>query len=152
MKALQQILYILSLLAFLVVCFFSFMIYTSLMDDRLPWHEPCGMQFVLVLFVSCPAMFAIGAAYWAMGRHMQILKATVILPFATSGALGLLLFIDESLGTGMQIAGTIFCILAAVASVGLAIVDLFKNLISKTADRIPIATCDPAKPSERMKQ
>ncbi|MFC1497908.1 hypothetical protein ACFLS1_05480 [Verrucomicrobiota bacterium] len=133
MKYSKQIIYLCLILAFLWACWFSFTIYTSLMSKHLPWYEPCGMQFLVILVFSCPVMFGIGIAYIILGRFMPIGKPTKILPFVTGTAITSLVFIDDSLGLGMQVAGAACCVLAAISMICLAIKDLaFRKKIDHT--------------------
>ena len=111
-------------MVFLWICWFSFTIYTSLMSPRLPWYEPCGMQFLAILVLSCPAMIGLGIGYFILARFMPMGRSIRILPFATSAALGALVFIDDSLGLGMQVAGTACCVLAALAAIDISIYDM----------------------------
>jgi hypothetical protein len=103
------------------------------MSKELPWYEPCGMQFLAILVVSCPAMILIGISFIVLGRFMRIGNPTKILPFATAMAIVSLIFIDGSLGSGMQITGTAFCVIAALASMIFAIIDLIKKNKCKLA-------------------
>jgi L-cysteine desulfidase len=125
MKYLKPSIYILLTLAFLWSCWFSFTIYTSLLSERLPWYEPCGLQFLAILTVSCPVMYGVGMAYLVLGRFMPINSATKILPFATATVIGLLAF--GPLSFAMQIAGTICSALAAVLVVVCAVTDLARS-------------------------
>ncbi len=121
MKYLKPLIYILLTLAFLWSCWFSFTIYTSLLSKRLPWYEPCGLQFLAILTVSCPVMYGIGMAYLVLGRFVPINRATKILPFATATVIGLLAF--GPLSFAMQIAGATCCALAAVVAIICAVTD-----------------------------
>lgn len=122
-----KIIYLVLCIFFISVCFFSFTIYTSLMSKKLLWYEPCGMQFLAILVVSCPVMVMIGISYIVLGRFIRVGKPTKILPFATAVAIASLIFIDGSLGSGMQITGTAFCVIAAIASIIIGINDLIKG-------------------------
>jgi hypothetical protein len=97
------------------------------MSKKLPWYEPCGMQFLAILVISCPAMVMTGISYIVLGRFMRVGKPTKILPFATAVAIASLIFIDGSLGSGMQITGTAFCVMAAISSMIFGINDLIKG-------------------------
>lgn len=97
------------------------------MSKKLLWYEPCGMQFLAILVVSCPVMVMIGISYIVLGRFIRVGKPTKILPFATAVAIASLIFIDGSLGSGMQITGTAFCVIAAIASIIIGINDLIKG-------------------------
>ena len=103
------------------------------MSKKLPWYEPCGMQFLAILVVSCPAMVMTGISFVVLGRFMKIGNPTKILPFATAVAIASLIFIDGSLGSGMQITGTAFCVIAAFAAMIFGITDLIKEKKYKTA-------------------
>jgi hypothetical protein len=96
------------------------------MSKKLPWYEPCGMQFLAILVISCPAMMMTGISYIVLGRFMRVGKQTKILPFATAVAIASLIFIDGSLGSGMQITGTAFCVIAAFSSIIFGINDLIR--------------------------
>ncbi|MGB2929476.1 MAG: hypothetical protein WBB70_11230 [Desulfobacterales bacterium] len=122
-----KIIYLVPCIFFILACFFSVTIYTSLMSKKLPWYEPCGMQFLAILVISCPAMVMTGISYIVLGRFMRVGKPTKILPFATAVAIASLIFIDGSLGSGMQITGTAFCVMAAISSMIFGINDLIKG-------------------------
>jgi len=124
MKWLKNVVYFLLTATFFGICWLSFTIYTSLMTERLPWYDSCGMQFLVILVLSCPVMVGIGVGYIVLGRFMPIGRPIKILPFAAAGSIGALIFINGSLGLGMQITGTAFCVLAAVGAIALAIRDL----------------------------
>lgn len=144
MKYTKKIIYLIVTLAFLLVCCFSFTIYTSLMSERLPWYDPCGMQFLVILVLSWPAMFGVGIAYLVLARFMFIGKSTKILPFATGSAIGVLVLIDGSLGSGMQWAGALCCVLAAWLTIRFAIWDL-KTRTSEPTSAGDVASAVPEK-------
>ena len=102
---------------FIVSCAFSFIIYTSLLSEYIPWHDPCGMQFLAIVIISCPAMFITGIIYLVLSRYMQIRKTTILLPFITAAIIGSLLFIDGSLGLIMQLVGATTCVAALAISI-----------------------------------
>lgn len=51
------------------------MIYTSL-NKNLPWYEPCGMQFLVVLILYCPALIVVGIAQITLGKFVKMSKWT----------------------------------------------------------------------------
>jgi hypothetical protein len=126
MKRIKYITSLMLLSAFLWTCWTSFMIYTSLMSESLPWYEPCGMQFLAILVISCPAMILIGIGELILGRFVSLSRTSKTLPFCTAAVLGLLVFADGSLGFVMQIAGATTSIIAAIASVVLFVLDAIK--------------------------
>jgi hypothetical protein len=136
MRYFKRVLYVLLTLAFLWICWVSFAVYTSLMSQRLPWYEPCGMQFLVILVFSCPVMFGLGIAYLVLARFIPVGRSTKILPFATGVAIGALVLIDGSLGRGMQFVGAACCVLAALLAVGFAIQDLKKGADARQSPSI----------------
>jgi|WetSurMetagenome_2_1015567.scaffolds.fasta_scaffold1629662_1 hypothetical protein len=108
---------------FAIVVLWSTMIYTSMMSDKLPWYESCGMQFLAILIISCPALIIIGLFEMLLSRFMLISQKLKLLPFACSLGMGLLIFIDQSLGFIMQILGTILGIVTVMATAYFTIKD-----------------------------
>jgi hypothetical protein len=103
MKDLIKLTLLISLnIIFTIVVLWSTMIYTSMMSDKLPWYESCGMQFLAILIISCPALIIIGFFELLLSRFMPISQKLKLLPFACSLGMGLLIFIDQSLGFIMQ--------------------------------------------------
>lgn len=96
------------------------------------------MQFLAILVISCSSMMMTGISYIVLGRFMRVGNQTKILPFATAVAIASLIFIDGSLGSGMQITGTTFCVIAAVSSIIFGINDLIRgNKSEQAAGRNP---------------
>jgi hypothetical protein len=71
-------------------------------------------------------MIIIGITNIILGRFIKILKISKIFPFIIGPALALPVFIDDSLGYEMQIAGTVISIIGVVG----IIIILIKQLIN----------------------
>ena len=114
---------------FILVTIWSVMIYTSLMSEKLPWYEPCGMQFLVILVFSCPVYILIGIMLRILGKFITISKRVKMLPFLCCLGLGLPILIDGGLGLGMQITGTLIGLLTIFVTISFVILDLI--LMSK---------------------
>lgn len=125
---------LLVLTAFLWTCWFSFTIYTSLMSKELPWYEPCGMQFLAILIISCPLLVLIGLVDLFLSRCIKLSRTLKLLPFCTAGILGLLVIIDGSLGFTMQIIGSLTCVTAMLLAVTFFVLDVKKWKAFEPAD------------------
>ncbi len=104
----------------------SLMIFTSLMFDKLPWHEPCGMQFLTILFFSVPLFFVIGGFEVAIGEFIPISKTIKLLPFITGVSMALLVMIGGSLKFWMQVSGILVGLSALIVSIVYTVKDLKK--------------------------
>jgi len=99
------------------------------MSAKLPWYEPCGMQFLVILVFSCPVYILIGIMLRILGKFITISKRVKMLPFLCCLGLGLPILIDGGLGLGMQIAGTLIGLLTIFVTIPFVILDLI--LMSK---------------------
>lgn len=108
---------------FLLVVLWSMMIYTSL-NKNLSWYDPCGMQFLAVLILSCPALIIIGCAQNFLCRSLNISSWSRRLPFVTCAGLALPILFDGGLGKIMQIIGTVICVTSIIAVIYLAVIDV----------------------------
>ena len=134
-KNIIRIFAILSLsLLFILVVLWSMMIYTSL-NKNLPWYEPCGMQFLAVLILSCPALIIIGCTQIVLAKALNTSIWTRILPFITCAGLALPILLEDGLGKTMQIIGTLFCAVSILGAVYLVVKDMKRitNNLKKTA-------------------
>jgi hypothetical protein len=104
------------------------------MNENLPWYEPCGMQFLILVVYCLPAMIMIGIVNIILGKFIKILRVSKIFPIIIGLALALPVFIDGSLGYEMQVIGTVISIVGAVG----IIIILIKQLINwrKTNDAV----------------
>jgi len=127
MAIIKKITFYLFISLFLLICFFTFTIFTSLMSKQLPWYEPCGMQFMAILIISCPALFVLGIAYTIFGDSISAGKLAKGLPYLTLIIIGSLVLIDGSLGSLMQIAGATTCVIASGLAIFLGIRDQKDN-------------------------
>jgi len=119
-QVLRYSLYLSLSLIFIGACVFALMIYTSLMDSRLPWYEPCGMQFLAILVMSAPLMCGISLGFCLLGRFMPVSLPACALPFATAILTASLPLIDGSLSLWMQLSGTLILVIAIVLCLRLA--------------------------------
>ena len=125
-KRLKVILYVLINLFFILSVFLSLTIYTSLMSEKLSWYEPCGMQFLAVVFILCPTFLIIGILQLILGRFMAISKWSKLSPFICLGGMGLPIFLDGSLGLAMQITGILAGIVAITMTIIFVTIDLLR--------------------------
>jgi hypothetical protein len=103
------------------------MIYTSLMSESLPWYEPCGMQFLIIIVYSTPALIAVGIVNIILARFIKLSKTAKIFPFIIAVALVLPVLIDGSLGYEMQIIGAALSIIGAVGIIIITIRELIRE-------------------------
>jgi len=103
----------LNLVVFLCLLW-SLMIYSSLFKG-LPWYEPSGMQFLVVLAVSVPVFLITGIVLVILRKTLVVSKWNVSLPFLAAVGLSLPIFIDDSLSRGMQISGIVIGIALGIA-------------------------------------
>lgn len=104
---------------FIFFILYSILIYTSLMSDKLPWYEPCGEQFLVILYICCPIFLILGVIQLIMikGKSMNISNTLKCLPFLACIYMALPVLLDlrlgqmEILGTGVSIVILIFTIL-----------------------------------------
>ena len=106
-----------------VVILWSVMIYTSLMSKRLPWYEPCGMQFLAILVLSCPALIGIGIGELILGKFISISKRLRFLPFLCCLGMGLPILVDGGLGIIMQMFGTTVGLTTAILVILFTVID-----------------------------
>ncbi len=110
------------------------MIYTSLFKQS-PWYEPCGMQFLAILIVSCPFLVMIGIGQIILGKFISISNAAKAFPFLACAGLGFPVLADGSLGTGMQIAGLVIGGGIIIIAIALVTHDLLR--LRRTAQTPP---------------
>jgi hypothetical protein len=103
----------LNLVVFLCVLW-SLMIYSSLFKG-LPWYEPSGMQFLIVLAISDPVFLITGVVLLILRKTLVLSKWNVGLPFLAAVGLSLPILVDGSLSRGMQISGIVIGIVLVVA-------------------------------------
>lgn len=120
------IFYVLINLLFVLTTLWSLMIYTSLMSEKLPWYEPCGMQFLAILIFSCPIFLIIGIIQLIFGKFIAISKWVKLSPFIGCAGMGLPIFIDDGLGIIMQIFGTLIGIVTISITITFVVFDLLK--------------------------
>jgi hypothetical protein len=101
-------------LVVLLCLLWTLMIYSSLFKG-LPWYEPSGMQFLVVLGISVPAFLITGIILLILRRTLAISKWNVSLPFLAAVGLSLPILIDGSLSRGMQISGIVIGIALGIA-------------------------------------
>ena len=92
---------------FLLVMFGSLVIYTSLFE-AMPWHDPGGMQFLVIFIISDPALLIIGLVFMLINKYYPISKIHRWLPFIAAAGLTLPILIGLSKITllmGTLIAG-----------------------------------------------
>ena len=121
----KPIIFVICNLFLLALLFLSFQIYTSLFKN-VPWHESCGMQFLVILIISAPGFIAMGVAFLVLSRSYPIRKTHKILPFAAAVLLTAPIFIDGGLSLPMQLFGAGTCIFLAILNTALTI----ENLVS----------------------
>lgn len=115
-------------LLLLLALLWSLRLYTSSFE-KLPWYEPCGMQFLLIFLLSDPVFLAIGIALLILSRYYHISKLNKWLPFIAIAGLSLPLFGPLNRGEliGLPI-NIILCLLVVITTIA--------NLINKK-NRIP---------------
>ncbi len=127
MKTIAKIiLYITLNISLILVILWSLMIYTSLMSEKLPWYEPCGMQFLVILIISLPLFITIGVLEILLGKFMPISKTMKLLPFITGVGMALLVLVCGSLRFWMQITGTLIGLVSILVTIIYTIKDLTK--------------------------
>ena len=92
----------------------------------MPWYEPCGMQFLAIVILSCPAFIGIGIGELILGKFMNISKRLKILPFLCCLGMGLPIFIDGGLGIVMQILGTTVGLLTLILTILFTVIATIK--------------------------
>lgn len=111
--------------AFLFLCWSSFMVFTSLLSPSLPWYEPCGLQFLGIILFFSPAMIFIGVAFLVLSQVMPINRITWILPLASAFIIWLLaccMFHLEG-----QMTGALYCVFASLASIACFVADMARK-------------------------
>jgi hypothetical protein len=114
---------------FLLTILWSIMIYTSLLSEKLPWYEPCGMQFFAILILCCPTFIVIGIIEILFDKFLVTSKPLKFLPFICSLGMGLPILIDGTLGIEMQIIGASIGLFSVVSTIYFTIQNV--KLISK---------------------
>ena len=107
------------------------MIFTSLMSEKLPWYEPCGMQFLIIYFFVL-LFFVIGGFEVAIGEFIPISKTIKLLPFITGIIMAIIITTGDSLKLWMQISGTSIGLLSAIVAIVFTVKDLIKINTKKT--------------------
>ncbi|MCP4267929.1 MAG: hypothetical protein GY777_20560 [Candidatus Brocadiaceae bacterium] len=131
MKAItKQILFVSINVLLLLLIAKSLMIFTSLMSEKLPWYEPCGMQFIIIYFFVL-LFFVIGGFEVAIGEFIPISKTIKLLPFITGIIMALIITIGDSLKLWMQISGTSIGLLSAIVAIVFTVKDLIKINMKK---------------------
>ncbi len=132
MKAItKQILFVIINILLLLLISKSLMIFTSLMSEKLPWYEPCGMQFLIIYFFVL-LFFVIGGFEVAIGGFIPISKTIKLLPFVTGIIMALIVTIGGPLKLWMQILGTSIGLLSAIVAIVFTVKDLIKINTKKT--------------------
>ncbi len=116
-------------LLFILVVLWSMMIYTSL-NKNLPWYEPCGMQFLAVWILSCPALIIIGCAQVVLAKSLNTSIWSRRLPFIASAGLAMPILFGDGLGKTMQILGAVICAVSIAVALYLAVLDM-KRIIKQ---------------------
>lgn len=111
---------------FIWLCYTSFKIFTSLLSPDLPWYEPDGMQFMIVLLIILPLMIGAGFLLRVVGESIPINRRMKKIPFVVSIGLFALIIFDGSLSLFMQITGAIICIFAVIATVAFFVIDIIQ--------------------------
>ena len=111
-----KLVYSLLTMLFLYLCFESFFIFTSLIRE-VPWYEPCGMQFLGVIFVACPGMIMVGVGYLILAKFADIGKYTMIMPFLTMLILGVTANGSGRFDAWLNTLGAATCLAAIIISV-----------------------------------
>jgi hypothetical protein len=130
-KAIKITLFIFFNALFIADILWAAIIYTSLMSDKLPWYDPCGMQFIIILALVCPVLIFVGVFQLLFGKILKTSLVTRILPFVSCLALAIPIFADGGLGYLMQVTGVLITIITIVVIGYFSIPDLKRIIKSE---------------------
>ena len=113
----------------------ALMIYTSL-NKNLPWHDSCGMQFLIIPMIFVPALLVIGVGLIFLCKKYNINKLNIKLPFY-SAVLIFIPILDGSLNRVLIAIGGWICVAPIIVTIYFVIIH-FKNYNNKqeTSDDI----------------
>ncbi|MFC1483150.1 hypothetical protein ACFL56_02705 [Candidatus Margulisiibacteriota bacterium] len=80
-KILPILCFIIINILFIFTLLISIQIYTSQLSNKLPWYEPCGMQFALIIVFMLPMFILIGIGQFITSKFIPILNIHTYLPF-----------------------------------------------------------------------
>jgi hypothetical protein len=122
-KNIKVVAFVVINLLYVGVLLWSLMVYTSLFKG-VPWYEPCGTQFLGILFLSAPAFLILGISLFVLGKFIHIPFISKCLPLIAMAGLSLPITIDGSLSRITLLIGTVI----GMAILMLTIVSIGKNL------------------------
>ncbi len=86
----------------------SLLIYTSLIPF-LPWHDPCGMQFIILWFLDFKVLMAITILSVFLGKYFGASFLARYLPILAGFGI-LIIFADQTLPFYLLTIGSLICI------------------------------------------